>query len=183
MSVLRIALWLSLCLLWGACENSEEDLESVRVKGEVGYAQAKGVELLYSDSAIVRIRIRAPRMLTNKDLTKPVREFPEGVNVDFFDENKQVSSRLFAKYGKHLQAERKVVLRDSVVVFNNRGERLETEELFWEEANDSLYSNKFVKIITPTKIIYGHGMRSNLDFSVWEIDSVRGVVMQQGLQD
>jgi hypothetical protein len=61
------------------------------------------------------------------------------------------------------------------VVSNYKNEKLETEELFWNERDGRIYSKKFVKVTTPSEIILGYGFSSNMEFTEWEIDSVSGI--------
>src|SRR5210317_2137283 len=50
--------------------------------------------MLYSDSAKVRVRVRGPVMWRHLDEKNPRQEFPEGIEVEFFDANFRVNSRL-----------------------------------------------------------------------------------------
>lgn len=175
---LAVVLWLC-----GACANSLEDLERVKVEQQGNIESATNVEILYSDSAIVRLRIKAPAMRNIVDNQKPKREFPKGVLVDFFDANQQQTSQLTAKYAEHKEMEKIIELRDSIELWNYKNEKLETEQLFWNQATGRIYSTKFVKITTPTEIIWGYGFNSNMEFTEWEINSVRGVTQSGTLLD
>lgn len=162
-----------------SCKNDEALLEALREEEQAGVEHAKDVRILYSDSARLQVRIDAETMLNHLDPERPRREFPDGVLVVFFNDFEQPTSQLSSRWAEYLEVERKVYLRDSVVVWNEENERLETEELIWNERDSSIYSEKFVKITTPSQIIYGYGFRSNAAFSEWEIDKVRGRVQSE----
>lgn len=165
-----------------ACSNILEDVERIRINGEESNIEsAKDVDILYSDSAVVRMRIKAPVMNNKNDFNDPKRTFPNGVWVDFFDSNKSPSSHLTAKYAEYSENDRIITLRDSIVITNYRNEQMETEELFWNEKDGRIYSKKFVKITTPSEIIHGYGFSSNMEFTEWEIDSVSGVFQSSSL--
>ncbi len=165
--------------------NSDElnNLENIILKDEVGIERATGVELIYSDSAFVRVIINAPVLLRYIDKQKPKNIFPEGVDADFFNEDQIQTSKLKAKYAEQFMKEQKVFLRDSVCIWNNKNELLETEELIWDQTSKQISSSKFVRITTPTQIIEGYGFKSNLDFSVWEIYEVSGLIESKNLTD
>jgi LPS export ABC transporter protein LptC len=165
-----LILWLSV-----SCSNRIEDIEVIKQRTEGNVESAKDVSILYSDSAIVRMRIRAPLMLNSQSAAAPKRTFPDGVWVDFFDSRQEPSSHLTAKYAEYAENEKIIVLRDSVVIRNYKNEQLETEELFWNERDSRIYSKKFVKVTTPQEIIHGYGFSSNMEFTEWEIDSVSGI--------
>ena len=56
--------------------------------------------------------------------------------------------------------------RGNVVVINYKtGERLDTEELIWDQAKELIYSYKFVKITSEDGVLYGDTLLADQDFS------------------
>jgi LPS export ABC transporter protein LptC len=96
--------------------------------------------------------------------------------VEFYNDSLQVQSTLTAKYGKYFEQNGNVLVRDSVVVTNLKKEQLNTEELVWNEKLQKFYTEKFVKITTPTQIIYGDGLESNQNFSEYKIINIKGMI-------
>jgi hypothetical protein len=47
----------------------------------------------------------------------------------------------------------------------------------------TIYSDKFVKITTPTQVIEGYKLRSNLEFTDWKLDSVKGITESKNMVD
>lgn len=168
-------------LILFSCSNSSEDLEKIKLKAESNVESAKDVDILYSDSAVVRMRIRSPLMQNRQVNENPTRVFPSGVWVDFFDDTKSPTSHLIAKYAEYSEKDKIITLRDSIVVNNYKNEKLETEELFWSERDGRIFSKKFVRVTTPSEIIHGYGFSSNMEFTEWEIDSVSGVFQSSSL--
>lgn len=167
---------LGVCLFLFACKNDVSEVERYVKESQAAIETAKDVEILYSDSAVVRVNIKAPLMLVHLDRTNPRKEFPEGVKVDFYDSGHRPQSRLSAKYAEDIERKNKVILRDSVVIWNTAGEKLEAEELIWEEDKEKIHSDKYVKVSTPDEIVYGTGFESNVDFTRWKIKKVKGRV-------
>ena len=56
----------------------------------------------------------------------------DGLRVDFFDEEAAIKNTLTAKYGRYFESKGNVLVKDSVVIKNVKGETLETEELIWK---------------------------------------------------
>ena len=167
---------LLLTLALTGCENDMAEVKRIIAQDEVAVERAKDVEVLYSDSAIVKIRIKAPEMMNYLDKNEPKREFNKGLSVDIFDENKKIISQLSAKFAIQLLNEKKVTLTDSVEVVTLQNERLQTEELIWDEIGERVYTDKYVKMSTATEIIYGYGFNSNLDFTKWNVKDVTGTI-------
>jgi lipopolysaccharide assembly outer membrane protein LptD (OstA) len=62
------------------------------------------------------------------------------------------------------------------VVVNQKGERLTTDELIWDEEKKIIYSNTFVKIATEDEVMYGKGMIANQNFSDYTIKNITGKI-------
>lgn len=158
-------------ILFG-CANEMSDVEALMSDNVIEVEVAKNVEMIYSDSAQVRVKIMGPIIKTYLDKANPRQEFPAGVHVDFFNDRQQVHSYLDAKYALRLDKEKEVIARDSVVFYNSKNDKLETAELHWNENTGELYSPKFVRITQPEKgdTSYGYGFKSNDDFTTFEIE-------------
>ena len=163
-----------LVLLAGACKNEIEDVDALVSKFDTQVETAREVEILYSDSAQVRVRITGPTMLQYLDRREPKQEFPDGVSVSFFGPEGAVTSQLDARYGVRLENKNEVIVRDSVVWQSVKGEKIETEELIWDERSRKIFTNKFVVITRPDEIIYGHGFEADQDFTYSRINAIEG---------
>ncbi|HNK27423.1 MAG TPA: LPS export ABC transporter periplasmic protein LptC, partial [Ferruginibacter sp.] len=85
-----------------------------------------------------------------------------------------VDSRLDARYGKYLETESKVFLKDSVVVINVLGDTLYCQELWWDRnrKGSEFFTDKPVRIRRKLQIIDGTGMEARQDFKEWVIRNV-----------
>lgn len=137
---------------------------------------AKDVTILYSDSAELRVRAQGPVVLYHLDMRERKQEFVEGVTIDFFDPLQQPSSKLTAKYGIRLEEKGQIIVSDSVVWQSIKDERLETDELIWDEKLKRVFTNKFVVLKRPDEIIFGHGFEANQDFSDAKVKAVEGQI-------
>jgi len=169
--------------LISSCENDLREIESVATSDELKYETMKNVELLYSDSAIVRVKVMGDKMFRYLDINAPRQEFPEGIQVDFFDPSGRTQSELTAKYALRFEKKNEINVRDSVVWESKKNEKLETEELIWDEKLNKVYTKKFVKITRPGEIVYGYGFEANQDFTRWEINAITGRIKVDGLAD
>ena len=59
---------------------------------------------------------------------------------------------------------------------SDKGEKLNTEHLFWDEKKEMIYSDVFVKITTKDEIIMGEGLESNQDFSRYKFKKIKGTI-------
>jgi hypothetical protein len=69
-----------------------------------------------------------------------------------------------------------MIARNDVILVNSKGDTLNTEELIWEEAKQTIHSDKYVRITTKDEIIMGEGFESNTEFTKYKIFSIRGTI-------
>lgn len=173
-SILYNMLFALMSLMMITCSEAGMDLEALKNNSDVLVQRAEDVEILYSDSAQLLVKIAGPVLLDYIDRFEPKTEFPEGVKVEFYDDFGEVKSILIANYGLRLTKENKTIARDSVVLTTAAGEKMETEELIWDENTARIYSNKFCVIHKEDEIIQGYGFEANEDFSESKIRKVTG---------
>jgi LPS export ABC transporter protein LptC len=94
----------------------------------------------------------------------------------FYNKEGIIESFLTAKKGISYQAQKITEVSEDVVVRNNKGEKLNTELLTWDQNKQLIYTDKFVKITTEKEIITGDGLIGKQDFSEWTIKKPRGII-------
>lgn len=164
-----------LLLFFTSCENDLEKVNQVTARNTDPVEQGKNIEILYSDSAKIRVKVNAPE-LKRFVVPKPVVEMPAGVKVEFYDDSLHITSTLTSKYAIRKDNEQIMEAKNDVVVVNTKGEKLNTEHLIWDEKTRKIYSQEFVKITTPDEIIMGEGFESNEDFTKYKIFDIKGII-------
>lgn len=162
-------------LLLVSCKNDMAEARLIVERANVNIEKGKGVEINYSDQGIVRIKAIAPTA-TRFNKERPYFEFSDGIKILFYNAQHNVESTVTAKYATAYENSHSMTARDSVVVINDKGEVLNTDELIWDEEKKIIYSNSFVKIRTPDEIIYGNGMTANENFTGYVIKNITGTI-------
>jgi LPS export ABC transporter protein LptC len=160
--------------LWG-CENDIEKINLITGSHVLPVEHSSGLEILYSDSARVTVKVNAAEM-NRFDTGTTVTILPKGLHVEFYDEYMNVISQLDARYAIRYDSEQVMEARDSVVVVNIKGEKLQSEKLIWNEKAAKIYSDEFVTITTADKVIYGDGFEADQDFTNYRIFKIRGTI-------
>lgn len=171
-----VGLFLVAGALLSSCKNKPEDIDDIVSKYHVDQDRAEDVTIIYSEEGITKVRLYAKEFIKNETAKPPYTEMKEGLKVEFFDDSLHVISTLTARYGRYYEEAGNVIIRDSVVVVNAKGEQLHTEELIWNQAIRKIFTEKFVRINTPTQIMYGEGLEANEDFSWYRIKKPTGIV-------
>lgn len=157
-----------------SCENKLSEVEKLVPRDDVFLETAHDVRLLYSDSAIVKVQVEGAKMVRYLDKEDPRDEFPDGIEVSFLNSNQKVNSTLTSKFAVRYEGKKEITVRDSVVWISKQGEKLETEELIWNEENQKVHSNRYVRITNDEEVIYGYGFEANQDFTEWRIQQIEG---------
>lgn len=171
-------LLLAVVILLSGCNSDLETIDTITRQDEGPLESAFDIEVIYSDQAFVRMILQAPRM-DRFDNEKRYLEMPEGLYVMFYDTLMQQTSSMSARYAISFDDSQIIEARDDVIVINEMGERLNTEQLIWDQKNEIIYSEKFVKITTEDEVTYGEGFRADERFDSWEITNPRGTFRVQ----
>jgi LPS export ABC transporter protein LptC len=152
------------CFFIGACENSQQQLNELTSR-RIGVEEGKAIRINYSVGGKTKAILTAPVMLRYQD-TVPYIEFTKTIHADFYDDSLTIESKLDALYGRYMETESKVFLRDSVRLFNRNGDTLYCDELYWDRNRPGreFYTDKPVRIRTKTHLINGVGFESSQDF-------------------
>lgn len=164
--LLLMAVLLTGCFFLSACENSREEINKMFSK-KIGVEEAKDIESYLSQGGKMKARLTSPVMLRYIRDSSVV-EFPKTLHVDFYnDSTLSIESQLSALYGKYLEGQGKVYLRDSVIVFNIKGDTLHCEDLWWYQGEQKFVTDKPVRVYSPDKIVYAVGMEAAQDFKTY----------------
>ena len=137
--------------------------------------------------AKVKGKLTAPYMLRFPRADSPYTEFPRTLHVDFYQDSVSrnqapvIESKLDARYGKYLQNQEKVYLRDSVVVKNLlKGDTVYCKDLWWNQNTQQFTTDKQVEIHTKDKILFGNGMEADQNFRWYRIHNLTGTILTSG---
>jgi LPS export ABC transporter protein LptC len=166
------AVLIAVLLCCGSCEN---DIEIVKALGnhKLGIEEGKDIVSLMSEGGKTTAKLTAPVMLRYQTDTAKF-EFPKHLHVDFYDSLTTIESQLSANYGRYLENENKVFLKDSVLVYNRKKDTLWCNELYWDERAGIFYTDKPVIISqqNPRQKIYGQGLKADQNFKWFTLNKI-----------
>ncbi len=158
-----------------SCEGNLEKVRALDTPGEDPQAIGSNLNLKYTDSGRVVAVMRSERMLDFTNLAFPYREFPNGVEVDFFDENNKKNT-ITANYGIVYDATGIIDLQGDVVLVTSDSTRLEANQLYWDQKQGWVFTDRPNTIRFPNgSRRLGQGFDSNLNFTNFRSRSNVGV--------
>lgn len=172
----RFTVHLFCCLLFFSCEN-DPDIVNNNNERRPNIEEAFKIESYLSQGGHQRAKLVAPYM-KRYALDTSYLEFTRSLHVNFFDSLGKVESQVDALYGKYLETQSKVYLRDSVVAFNIKGDTLRSPDLWWDQNTKKFYTDKYVRFKSATKVIYGgRGFEADQDLSHYIIFQPTGIIV------
>ena len=124
--------------------------------------------LKYTDSGRVTANLISPKMLdfTNRDF--PYNEFTEGITLYLYDEDNNKST-VVSNYAIVYNNTDLIDLQGNVVITTYDQRVLKTEQLFYDQKREWLFTNKPVTFTSEKDIIKGNGFDSNSKFTNAEV--------------
>lgn len=163
---------LSQSLIYTACKKQVHDAEVFKpYSGPL--AVMEKVHMLYSDSAIVKVELNADKQ---EEYFNGDRVFPEGMYLQFFDNDGTVNATLTSNQAKYTKQTGIYTVWGNVIITGVKEyKKINTEELNWNPATRKVYTEKFVRIETREEILTGNGLDATQDFKYYKILNPTGV--------
>ncbi|MBL4664036.1 MAG: LPS export ABC transporter periplasmic protein LptC [Flavobacteriaceae bacterium] len=149
-----------------SCEGNYKNVKRLSLKDGLPVAEGTNVKMVYTDSGKVVTNLLTPKVLDYSNLEFSYQEFPEGVEVRFFENGKK--STVTSDYAMRYPETGIVDLRDNVVLITADGNVLKAEQLYWDQINKWVFTDKPYRI-TFSDGSYNDGARfdANEDFTVF----------------
>ncbi len=138
------------------------------------------LNISYSDSGRVTVKMSTAKQLKMQNEDE---KYPKAVYVNFIDRAGVEYSSLRGDSGSYSRINNLYTLKGNVFFFNRQMQQsLSTEELYWNPVSRKIYTDKLVRIKTPTDNWLGVGMEANQDFSKYSIKKLKGTFLVDSLR-
>jgi LPS export ABC transporter protein LptC len=163
-----------LMVLLFSCSNDIKKVKALTALDSIPDISIDKIMVKQSESGVITFELVAPKLNTYQG-HDPYTEFPGGIKIIFYDSLMRPKSELTAKYGIRWDNRKMMEAKGDVVVKNfAKQAQLNTEHLIWDENKRKMFSDQFVKITTPEKIVTGKSMESDEVFDNWVVRDVSG---------
>ncbi|HET9055580.1 MAG TPA: LPS export ABC transporter periplasmic protein LptC [Chitinophagaceae bacterium] len=158
------------CLFFISCENDINKIKELANR-PVNVEVMDSVNSYISQGGKIKARLSSVYLLRTQD-TVPRVEFPKHLHVEFYDDSARLESFLDAQYGKYYEGRNQVFLRDSVRVYNIKGDTLWTNELWWDQLQRKFYTDKDFRVWQHDKYIIGSGLEAGQDLKWYKMKNI-----------
>ena len=175
--LLRILVAAVLFFATPSCKNDPNEIRALTGKAQQTEDHAVDVTVVYSKNGKINMRIFAHDFVRNEGARRPYIDMNTRLKVEFYnDSTGAVDDVLTADSSRYYEAQGDMIIWDSVQIITRKGEKLNTQELVWNSSAQKFFTEKAVRITTPTEVLYGNGMEANSDFSWYQITRPTGTV-------
>ena len=163
-------------VLFPACSGKDKDLaEAITERDSLPSMKSLGVTTFISDTGITRYKIIAEEWCIFDKKEPPYWAFEKGVYLEKFDSLFRIDASIKADTAYYYEKKKLWELRTNVSIRNLKGDKFDTELLFWDEKKEEIYSDKYIRIEQEDKTITGYGFESNQELTEYTIKNTTGI--------
>ena len=163
-------------VLFPSCSGKGKNLaDAISENDTLPTMSSLGVTTLISDSGITRYKIITEEWIINDKKNPPYWAFEKGVYLEKFDTLFHIDASIKADTAYYYEKKKIWELRSNVQIQSQRGDKFETELLFWDEKKEKVYSDKFIRKSQEDKVITGYGFESDQNLTEYQIKNTTGV--------
>lgn len=174
--IIMVAVLLCGTATLSSCEEKAPVISDPAIIQDLPSLTAHNFETIYTDSGKVQLILVSPLLEHYSDEQNPRNVFPKGLKATIYNGSPTPKSVITSHTAVYTERDKLWELRDSVVVIREDGSILETELLYWNEAKEKVYSDRFVKITNKDQIILGTGYEYDLRTGGYVIANISGTL-------
>lgn len=147
-----------------ACESSFKDIQRINNVTFFPSGDAEDINLKYIDSGRTKAILKSPKMLDFQQAKYPFTEFPKGIHLTFYDTDHQ-KNYVVADYAISYSKTELIDLKGNVVITTHDGNKLEADQLYYDQKNNWFYTEGKYKISdNDQSFTQGVGLDSDSQF-------------------
>ncbi len=147
-----------------SCSNKLQNVELGDID-EIPTQVVLDMNAAQTENGMMKMRMQAKRMERYEKGQKESYElFPEGFQVLAYNEEGLLETRIYSDEAKHTvngDSEQWSAYGNVVVSNYVKGERIETDTLYWDRENQLIYTDCYVRLSSPDGFMQGYGLKSD----------------------
>lgn len=126
------------------------------------------MQILQTETGEASMRMHAPLMerfdFYKDSLQQSYELYSDGFHVDAYAENGQLETTITSHMARHVTTpgrESWSAFGDVVIINHIKGEKIETDTLYWNRAEKQIYTDCYVRLTSDSGMMQGYGMTSD----------------------
>lgn len=153
-------------LVFFSCDDNFKAIQKLNTESQdIPIGTAYNINLKYTDSAKLVANLVSSKMIDyTNDKYIPYSEFPDGIVLNLYSKTNQRST-ILADYAIYYQKKKMIDLRGNVIVTNDTKDSLFTDQLYYYEKLEWVFTDQPTKFkrSSDNEYSYGQGFDSDKD--------------------
>ena len=156
-------------------ESKRETVPSFEHPDSLAIMSTYGVSTIISDSGHIRYKIDADEWFVYSKRQPPYWAFEKGLILEKFDTLMNTEATIKCDTAFYFNEMRLWKLIGNVNITNPKSQHFYTDLLYWDQEEELIYSDAYIRVEQEDQITEGVGFSSNQDLSVWQIRNTKGI--------
>jgi LPS export ABC transporter protein LptC len=163
-------------VLFPSCSGKGKDLaEAVAENDTLPSMTSLGVTTLVSDSGITRYKIVAEEWTIHDKRNPPFWAFEKGVYLEKYDKEMNIEATVKCDTAYYYSEQELWKLIGNVNIKNVKDEKFYTPLMYWDQKEEKIYSDSYIKIEQADQVTEGIGFEANQNLTLWQINNTKGI--------
>lgn len=158
-----------------SCNSVQEESVIIENRDSMAVMSTYGVSTIISDSGRISYRIDAEEWLIFDRRQPPYWAFEKGVYLEKYDYDMNVEATIKCDTAYYYSEQKLWKLIGNVDIRNPKNERFYTDLMYWNQEEEKIYSDAYIKIEQEEQTTEGIGFSSNQNMTQWEIKNTKGI--------
>lgn len=157
------------------CESNFKEVQRSNLTEFVPASDVDNANIKYTDSGLITGILISPKMLDYSNVSFPFTDFPKGIDVTLYDK-KRKRTFVLANYAISYKQTSIIDLQGNVRITTEDGQKLETEQLYFDQKNEWFYTERKFKLTDAKGVSYGQGLDFSKDFKIINSQRITGEI-------
>lgn len=171
---INIALIIMGAIFIYSCNSGMQGDIIITDKEKIPTITTKNHSITFNEEGKKKYQFKTKLMERYEMVEEPYMEFRKGIKIETYDSLMKVKTHLTANYAIFNETKKLWEAKGNVIGSNVDGDQIHTEQIFWDQSKDSVYSNVQTKIIRGDEISIGAGFKSGSDLKNIEFWQTKG---------
>lgn len=173
---ITVAVWAAvMLLLLPSCGKKKALADAIDSTQLIPDMNSTEVTTYISDSGMIRYKIITAEWNIYSEIDSPYWAFEKGIYLEKFDTLFNLDASIKADTAYYYEYKKLWKLSSNVHIRSQKGDQFDTELMFWDQKTEKIYSDRFIKIEQPDKILTGYGFESNQQMTEYQIFNNTGI--------
>lgn len=174
--MIRYFMWslLLISIVLSSCKGDISAMKMVKGNKNAPNEVIKNFKLQFNEHGFSKLGIYADLAETYVNQSR-ITQLKDSLKIDFYNNEGEIQSTLYAKYGEINFDSGEMFVKDSVHFHNLADDRhMYTTILFWNQKDSMIYTNEKVRLVSAKGTGYGDSFKARQDFSYYKITRPTG---------